>query len=78
VRYSARARRKALMRSVGERMRTAFLIERVCNQRSQLKDFLRRYGRISTSYLNYYWRWYQRLALENALPRTCLATVIGT
>jgi len=42
----------------------------------QLKDFLRRYRGIETRYLPNYMRWFQRIELENASPRTCLANAI--
>ncbi len=62
--------------SGGERVRDAFHIQTVNSRHSQLKDFLRRYRGVATKYLGNYLRWFQRIELENASPRTCLATAI--
>ena len=68
---------EALNLSAGERVRDAFHIQTVNNRHSRLKDFLRRYRGIATKYLDNYLRWFQRIELENASPRACLATAIG-
>ena len=70
-------RHEALNLSGGERVRDAFHIQTVNNRHSQLKDFLRRYRGVATKYLDNYLRWFQRLQLENASPRACLATAIA-
>ncbi len=70
-------RHEALNLSGGERVRDAFHIQTVNNRHSQLKDFLRRYRGVATRYLDNYLRWFQRLKLENASPRACLATAIA-
>ena len=70
-------RHEALNLSGGERVRDAFHIQTVNNRHSQLKDFLRRYRGVATRYLDNYLRWFQRLQLENASPRACLATAIA-
>ena len=62
--------------SGGERVRDAFHIQTVNSRHSRLKDFLRRYRGVATRYLDNYLRWFQRIELENASPRTCLATAI--
>lgn len=69
-------RHEALNLSGGERVRDAFHIQTVNSRHSQLKDFLRRYRGVATKYLDNYLRWFQRIELENASPRTCLATAI--
>ena len=70
-------RHEALNLSGGERVREAFHIQTLNNRHSQLKDFLRRYRGVATKYLDNYLRWFQRLQLENASPRACLATAIA-
>lgn len=69
-------RHEALNLSGGERVRDAFHIQTVNSRHSQLKDFLRRYRGVATKYLDNYLRWFQRIELENASPRTCLANAI--
>ena len=68
---------EALNLSGGNRVRDVFHIQTVNNRHSQLKNFLRRYRGVANKYLDNYLRWFQRLELENASPRTCLATAIG-
>ncbi len=73
---------EALNLSRSERVRGAFHIQiaadpAVNNRHSRLKDFLRRYRGVATRYLDNYLRWFQRLELENASPRACLATAIA-
>ncbi len=67
---------EALNLSGGERGRDAFHIQTVNNRHSRLKQFLRRYRIVATRYLDNYLRWFQRIELENASPRACLATTI--
>ena len=67
---------EALNLSSGERVRDAFHIQTVNNRHSRLKQFLRRYRGVATRYLDNYLRWFQRIELENASPRACLATAI--
>ena len=62
--------------SASERVKDAFHIQTVNSRHSQLKEFLRRYRGIATKYLDNYLRWFQRIELNNASPRTCLATAI--
>ena len=69
-------RHEVLNLSSGERVRDAFHIQTVNNRHSQLKDFLRRYRGVATKYLDNYLRWFQRLELESASPRACLANAI--
>ena len=69
-------RHEVLNLSSGERVRDAFHIQTVNNRHSQLKDFLRRYRGVATKYLDNYLRWFQRLELESASPRACLASAI--
>ena len=76
------AHHEALNLSRSERVRGAFHIQvaadpAVNNRHSRLKDFLRRYRGVATRYLDNYLRWFQRLELENASPRACLATAIA-
>ena len=71
------AHHEALNLSRSERVRGAFHIQTVNNRHSRLKDFLRRYRGVATRYLDNYLRWFQRLELENASPRACLATAIA-
>ncbi len=76
------AHHEALNLSRSERMRGAFHIQiaadpAVNNRHSRLKDFLRRYRGVATRYLDNDLRWFQRLELENASPRACLATAIA-
>ena len=71
------AHHEALNLSRSERVRGAFHIQTVNNRHSRLKDFLRRYRGGATRYLDNYLRWFQRLELENASPRACLATAIA-
>ena len=76
------AHHEALNLSRSERVRGAFHIQiaadpAVNNRHSRLKDFLRRYRGVATRYLDSYLRWFQRLELENASPRACLATAIA-
>ena len=59
-----------------KRVRGVFHIQTVNNRHSKLKDFSRRYRGVATKYLDNYLRWFQRLELENASPRACLATAI--
>ncbi len=68
-------RHEALDLSRGERVRDAFHIQTVNNPHSHLK-VLRRFRGIATQYLANDLRWFQRVCLENASPRTCLAAVI--
>ena len=68
------AHHQALNLSGRERVRDAFHIQTVNNRHSRLKDFLRRYRGVATKYLDNYLRWFQRLELENASPRACLAS----
>ncbi len=68
---------EALNLSGGERVRDAFHIQTVNNRHSRLKDFLRRYRGVATKYPDNCLRWFQRLELEHASPRACLATAIG-
>ena len=68
---------EALNLSGGNRVRDVFHIQTVNNRHSQLKNFLRRYRGVATKYLDNDLRWFQRLELENASPRACLATAIG-
>ena len=75
------AHHEALNLSRSERVRGAFHIQiaadpAVNSRHSRLKDFLRRYRGVATRYLDNYLRWFQRLELENASPRACLATAI--
>jgi len=69
-------RHEALNLSRGERVRNAFHIQTVNSRHGQLKGFLRRYRGIATRYLDSYLRWFQRIELDNASPRTCLANAI--
>ena len=71
------AHHEALNLSRSERVRGAFHIQTVNNRHGRLKDFLRRYRGVATRYLDNYLRWFQRLELENASPRACLATAIA-
>ena len=71
------AHHEALNLSRSERVRGAFHIQTVNNRHSRLKDFLRRYRGVATRYLDNDLRWFQRLELENASPRACLATAIA-
>ena len=71
------AHHEALNLSRRERVRGAFHIQTVNNRHSRLKDFLRRYRGVATRYIDNDLRWFQRLELENASPRACLATVIA-
>ncbi len=76
------AHHEALNLSRRERVRGAFHIQiaadpAVNNRHGRLKDFLRRYRGVATRYLDSYLRWFQRLELENASPRACLATAIA-
>ena len=76
------AHHEALNLSRSERVRGAFHIQiaadpAVNNRHGRLKDFLRRYRGVATRYLDNYLRWFQRLELENASPRACLATAIA-
>ena len=71
------AHHEALNLSRSERVRGAFHIQTVNNRHSRLKDFLRRYRGVATKYLDNDLRWFQRLELENASPRACLATAIS-
>ena len=71
------AHHEALNLSRSERVRGAFHIQTVNNRHSRLKDFLRRYRGVATRHLDNYLRWFQRLELENASPRACLATAIA-
>ncbi len=76
------AHHEALNLSRRERVRGAFHIQiaadpAVNNRHSRLKDFLRRYRGAATRYLDNCLRWFQRLELENASPRACLATAIA-
>ena len=71
------AHHEALNLSRSERMRGAFHIQTVNNRHGRLKDFPRRYRGVATRYLDNYLRWFQRLELENASPRACLATAIA-
>ena len=76
------AHHEALNLSRSERVRGAFHIQiaadpAVNNRHSRLKDFLRRYRGVATRSLDNYLRWFQRLELENASPRACLATAIA-
>ncbi len=70
-------RHEALNLSGGERVRDAFHIQTVNSRHSRLKDFLRRCRGVATRYLDNCLRWFQRIELENASPRTCLATAIS-
>ena len=67
------ARNEALNLSGGERVRDTFHIQTVNNRHSQLKSFLRRFRGVVTKYTDNYLRLLQRIALENASSRTCLA-----
>ena len=49
----------------------------VNNRHGRLKDFLRRYRGVATRSLDNDLRWFQRLELENASPRACLAAAIA-
>ena len=76
------AHHEALNLSRRKRVRGAFHIQiaadpAVNNRHSRLKDFLRRYRGAATRYIDNYLRWFQRLELENASPRACLATAIA-
>ncbi len=71
------AHHEALNLSRSERVRGVFHIQTVNNRHSRLKDFLRRYRGVATRYLDNDLRWFQRLELENASPRACLATAIA-
>ena len=71
------AHHEALNLSRSERMRGAFHVQTVNNRHRRLQDFLRRYRGVATRYLGNYLRWFQRLELENASPRACLATAIA-
>ncbi len=76
------AHHEALNLSRRERVRGAFHIQiaadpAVNNRHSRLKDFLRRYRGVATRYPDNDLRWFQRLELENASPRACLATAIA-
>ena len=71
------AHHEALNLSRRERVRGAFHIQTVNNRHRRLQDFLRRYRGVATRYLDNDLRWFQRLELENALPRACLATAIA-
>ncbi len=76
------AHHEALNLSRSERVRGAFHIQiaadpAVNNRHGRLKDFLRRYRGVATRYLDNDLRWFQRLELENASPRACLATAIA-
>ena len=76
------AHHEALNLSRSERVRGAFHIQiaadaAVNNRYGRLKDFLRRYRGVATRYLDNYLRWFQRLELENASLRACLATSIA-
>ena len=76
------AHHEALNLSRSERVRGAFHIQiaadpAVNNRHGRLKDFLRRYRGVATRYLDNDLRWFQRLELENASPRACLAVAIA-
>ncbi len=76
------AHHEALNLSRSERVRGAFHIQiaadpAVNNRHGRLKDFLRRHRGVATRYLDNDLRWFQRLELENASPRACLATAIA-
>ena len=71
------AHHEALNLSRSERVRGAVHIQTVNNRHSRLQDFLRRYRGVATRYLDNDLRWFQRLELENASPRACLATAIA-
>lgn len=67
-------RHEALNVSSGERVRGAVHIQTV---NSRLKDFLRRYRGVATKYLSNYLRWFERIELESASSRSCLAIAIS-
>ena len=71
------AHHEALNLSQSERVRGAFHIQTVNNRHRRLQDFLRRCRGVATRYLDNDLRWFQRLELENASPRACLATAIA-
>ena len=71
------AHHEALNLSRSERVRGDFHIQTVNNRHRRLQDFLRRYRGVATRYLDNDLRWFQRLELENASPRACLATAIA-
>ena len=70
------AHHEALNLSRRERVRGTFHIQTVNNRHSRLKDFLRCYRGVATRYPDNHLRWFERLELENASPRACLATAI--
>ena len=71
------AHHEALNLSRSEWVRGAFHIQTVNNRHSRLQDFLWHYRGVATKYLDNDLRWFQRLELENASPRACLATAIA-